>query len=750
MIKAISQAFGIVPIEIKKLNGYENENYLITAKDARFIFKSYPNNKKTKALLEAECGALLHLQKEGPLSTPIPVAFSCGSFVKTLHIEKKTKLCRMLTFLPGNFLGDAPATHVLMESLGAFLAELNKKLSDFHSYALEARNYAWDLQNLHLNKKHIKHISSPEKRRLVLYFFQQFETHVSPLIPSLRKSFIHSDFNEWNVLIEGNRVVGLIDFGDMVYSPVINEVATALTYLTYDKETFFEWATPFLKAYHNIIPLKETEVELLYYLIATKLCISVCQSSNAKRQQPENKYASVSEKNAWRSLERLIKMNPLGVENHFLKALGFEVKEQNSVAHQIQKRQKYFSPLLSVSYKNPVFMKRAALQYMYDGYGNTFLDAYNNIPHVGHSHPRVVSAGQKQMATLNTNTRYLYDLLPSYAEKLLQKLPKTLSKIFFVNSGSEANDLAIRMAKKHSGNKSMMVLEHGYHGHTQAGIDISDYKFSNLKGEGQKNHIIKAEIPNEYDSQKPIKTGLSSAEKAIKQIKNSTDSIAAFIAEPIVGCGGQVPLAPGYLKTIYPEIRKQGGVCISDEVQTGFGRLGSWFWGFEMHEVVPDIVVLGKPMGNGHPIGAVVTTAEIAHSFEQGVEFFSSFGGNPVSCAIGMAVLQTIEEEGLQENAEEVGAYYKSLLKSVQEQDARIGDVRGEGLFLGIEIISYDGTPNRKLAQEIKDQLRTKNILISTDGPFDSVLKTKPPLVFTKENAEEVVEAIHSVLLSKA
>lgn len=385
---------------------------------------------------------------------------------------------------------------------------------------------------------------------------------------------------------------------------------------------------------------------------------------------------------------------------------------------------------------------------MYDAYGNTFLDAYNNIPHVGHSHPKVVEAGQRQMAKLNTNTRYLYDVLPEYSEKLLSKFPNKLNKVFFVNSGSAASDLAIRMAKIHTGHKDIMVMEHGYHGHTQTAIDISDYKFSNKLGQGQKDYIIKAEIPDTYQGKYKDNDARAEKKYAQEAIHKIKDPIAAFISEPILGCAGQVPLASGYLKELYPKIRELGGVCISDEVQTGFGRLGECFWGFEAHEVVLDIIIIGKPMGNGHPMGAVITTQEIVDSFSKGVEFFSSFGGNPVSCAIGLAVLNVIEEEKLQENAKEIGKKYKSLLIELQNEFECIGDVRGTGLFIGVELVKDTDSlePDNKLANFIKNELRNLNILVSTDGPFDSVIKSKPPLCFTKENAEQVTDTLYDIL----
>lgn len=264
--------------------------------------------------------------------------------------------------------------------------------------------------------------------------------------------------------------------------------------------------------------------------------------------------------------------------------------------------------------------------------------------------------------------------------------------------------------------------------------------------EHQKNSI-KLPLPNLFKGM--LTSGNGYAEDAIEKLQEAIDGKnmpAAFLAEPISGCGGQVPLADGYLKQLYPFLKKHGILTISDEVQTGFGRLGSHFWGFEMHGVIPDMVILGKPMGNTHPIGAVVCTQEIADAFANGMEFFSSFGGNPVSCAVGLEVLNILEEEKLQENALVVGNYYKTELKKLQLEFSCIGDVRGQGLFLGIEFIDAKGKPDTKIAQRLKIQLKENLILVSTDGPYDSVIKTKPPLCFTKENVDHVVHCIREIL----
>ncbi len=740
--------YGFQAPEIKKLVGYANTNYLVVNKTHRFIFKTYQYTKPLWDILTAENTVLLHLAKTNTGDYPVPIPLLDSNYLKVVVIDGKKNIIRLLSFLEGTFVGDVTIAKTIAKSIGTFLGKMDIQLEKFDDYVLKARTWEWDLQHFHLNKKFLPFIENRRNRSLVHYFFQQYEIHVAPFLPVLRKQVIHNDANEWNLLLKGARVSGIIDFGDLTYAPLVNEVAIAMTYIAYDKDKPLVWACSVLQGYHDSVPLKEDEIALLYYLIAARLCTSVCNAAYAKRMHPENSYVAVSEENAWAMLYRWIKLNPVMVNQEFRSTVGSKNQKKGTTDDLLKRRQKHLSSILSVSYMKPIPMSGSAFQYMYDQEGNTFLDAYNNIPHVGHCHPKVVAAAQKQMSVLNTNTRYLYDLLPEYAEKLLSKFPKSLNKVFFVNSGSAASDLAIRMAKAHTKKEKICVVEHGYHGNTQISIDISDYKFNSAKGQGQKDYIIKTKLPDTFrGAYTGSGAGAHYADDLKSLIAKNTEQIAAFIAEPIVGCGGQIPLAPDYLKKVYPMIREQGGICISDEVQTGFGRLGDHFWGFEMHGVIPDMVILGKPMGNGHPIGAVVTTDEIAASFEKGVEFFSSFGGNPVSCAVGLSVLEVIAEEGLQQNAKAVGDYYKEMLTALQKKHKTIGDVRGSGLFLGIDIV-HAGTTNthHKLAQYLKNGLRQRHILISTDGPDDSVLKTKPPLCFTKTDAEQVVEALDKLL----
>jgi 4-aminobutyrate aminotransferase-like enzyme len=376
------------------------------------------------------------------------------------------------------------------------------------------------------------------------------------------------------------------------------------------------------------------------------------------------------------------------------------------------------------------------------------------VAHVGHEHPRVVMAGQRQMAVLNTNTRYLHENLVKFVDSLLATMPPELNVAFLVNSGSEANELGMRLAKNYTGQKDMIVSEVGYHGNTNGCIEISSYKFDGKGGKGAEPHIHVIPIPDVYrglyrsDDPKAGSKYASHVDQAIKKMQAEGRNPAAFIFESVISCGGQVELPKGFLKEAYHYVRKAGGVCLADEVQTGCGRAGDHFWAFQEHNVVPDIVTIGKPIGNGHPLAVVVTTQAIADAFRNGMEYFNTFGGNPVSCAIGLEVLNVIKEEGLQQNAKHVGEYLKSGLRELMNQFQIIGDVRGPGLFIGFELVKDRITkePATEQASYFANRMRDKGILMSTDGPYNNVLKIKPPMVFSQVNADFLIDRIRGVL----
>ncbi len=419
-------------------------------------------------------------------------------------------------------------------------------------------------------------------------------------------------------------------------------------------------------------------------------------------------------------------------------------------------RRQHINPTLSMSYQQPLKMVRGAGAYLYDQDGNAYLDMVNNVCHVGHCHPSVVAAGQAQMAQLNTNTRYLHDNIVEYAKRLSATFPAELSVVFLTNSGTEANDLALRIAKTYTLANDIIVVDHAYHGNSPTMIELSPYKFDGKGGRGRPAYIQVAEIPDDYrgrfrkdDPQAGSHYG-QDLQRAIAAIHARGEKPAAFYCESVLGCGGQVVLPAGYLKAAYAHARAAGAVCIADEVQVGFGRAGDHFWAFEAQGVVPDIVTMGKPIGNGHPMGAVITRPEIAQAFITGMEYFNTFAGNPVSCAIGLAVLDVIEQEGLQAHAKQVGDALLQGLNELKQKHALIGDVRGMGLFIGVELVKdrHSLEPATAEANTIIEFLKAHRILLSTDGPYDNVLKLKPPMVFSMDNAREFLWRLDQALFS--
>ena len=430
-----------------------------------------------------------------------------------------------------------------------------------------------------------------------------------------------------------------------------------------------------------------------------------------------------------------------------------EKENEDKINTIIESRKKLLGKSLSVSYDKPLHIVRGYKQYLYDIKGRRYLDMVNNVAHVGHEHPRVVKAASRQISLLNTNTRYISENITKYAALLLSKCPDEHEVVYFVNSGSEANELAMRMAKLYSGEKDMIAIESGYHGNTGATVDVSSYKFDGKGGNGAPEYTSIVPMPDIYrgsckDPQEASAHYSKFIEKKIDSLKSKGRNVAGFIVESILSCGGQIVLPDNYLIDAFAAIRAEGGLCISDEVQVGFGRVGSHYWAFELQDVVPDIITCGKPIGNGHPLGAVITTRKVAHAFENGMEYFNTYGGNPVSCAIGYEVLSIIDDEKLKENADVVGSYLLKRLIDLKLKHEIIGDVRGVGLFCGIELVRDQTSlePADSEAAYIANRMRELGILISTDGPLYNVIKMKPPMCFTIDNAEEMVVRLDKVL----
>ncbi|GAB5368046.1 hypothetical protein AAMO2058_001284200 [Amorphochlora amoebiformis] len=404
----------------------------------------------------------------------------------------------------------------------------------------------------------------------------------------------------------------------------------------------------------------------------------------------------------------------------------------------LELRKKLFSSAQSISYENtePLMIVGGTGAYLFDEKGERYLDTRNNVNHVGHQNPKVAEAVARQVKKLNSNTRYLHPNVALLADKLLKKFPKELCVVLFVNSGSEANDLALRLAFSYSKSRRVISVERAYHGHTENVINISPYKFYGKGGAGKPEWVSVVPCPDTY---RGAHRGGDAGERYV----------AAFFTESGMSVAGVITPPPNYLKNCYKYVRLAGGLCVADEVQTGFGRFGSFYWGFEQQGVVPDIVTLGKPFGNGMPLAAVVTTRAVSRAFENGMEYFNTFGGNPVCAAAGLAVLSEIEIQGLQARALATGTYLKNRLRKLQESYKIIGHIRGHGLFLGVEFVRDQKSLQPATAEVSLICSRLKNehkILTTVDGKYDNVLVIKPPMVFGVSEAKIFLKALQSVL----
>ena len=967
--------------KLSRLNSERDINFLIKLNSTKEYVVKISNPKESLKQLEYQDLLIKHLRSNKQLRQIYPEILHKNIL---FYQDTKHRTCavRILTYIDGNMYAKSKINNHIERSLGELLALQSKQLDSFiHNQAI--RKFEWDPSNIGWVKKYIN-LFNGLKKNVIINAINDHEKFVKKNKKNLKHSVTHGDPNDYNIVIKNDKIVGLIDFGDSIYAPSINDLAIALSYALMQSQNLFDTLHNIVVSYNKIYPISDDDIYSLLGLIKSRLVITLVMAAKQRKKYPKNKYLSISEKNAWNLVFKLhkidsyffiavirnicnrepvsnftqrlkflkkqkfgnifnfdlnevnkkiihfdetsilLKSNPsnkklyslvkkflnngIGIglykekrkiykSDHYISSLN-PVKRRNvhlgidifvdenipiksplngkvvvlhnnnfkydygptvilehkinnykfytlyghlsnkclkklkvgqsinkgqwigeigdyningnwpphlhfqimtslldevnnfpgvgeeyllkiweqispdpniilkipktfftnksKILNVLSKRKKNIGLNLSISYEKPLHMLEAKDQYFYDENGRKYLDCVNNISHVGHSNSYVHEALVNQNLKLNTNTRYLYDIINEYSERILKTFPKKLNRIFFVCTGSEANDLALRIANNYTKANHILVMDNAYHGHTNSLIDISPYKFNSKGGEGKKDNIHILRMPDEIrgkwtaKNSKWINNYTNEALEFINAMFSKKNSLSSFFFESILGCGGQVVLPKGYLKNIVKLVRKNNGLCIADEVQTGFGRVGNYFWAFEEHGIVPDIVTLGKPMGNGHPIAAVVTTEKIAKSFNNGMEYFNSFGGNPVSCAVGNAVLDVIQKQNLQKNAKEVGNYFINKFKKIKKKFPKyISKISGRGLFIGIDLIENSNfeLPNQKLATKLINTLRLKGILLSTDGPYNNVIKIKPPLVFNKDNVDYVCSEINNFLL---
>lgn len=979
----LKEIFGIKGSAVA-LPGEAEYNFRIDAEEQRYILKvSRPGADPRPR--QFEVSVLNHLQHQAkdfvwPQSLP-----ASGEEMHVRSHSKGDQLVRLLSWVDGPLWSSiVPIDTRCLKSLGELCGATCKALSGF-DHELAHREFEWDLAQWHWVKDHFQ--LHDEKRQMwISYFIERFENKEHEYA-ELRKQVIHNDANDNNVVMGGEpgqrAAAALIDFGDTIYTQLINDLAIAIAYGVMRSPEPLSAASHIVTGFHNQFALEERELNFVYDLVAIRLIISVTKARLNLDLEPENEYLQISAQPAWQLLERwylvdaelatasfrhACGLSPHPSEEAFsswvgknqrpvsalfpetkgrgiasidlsvgsrwvghiqeladydlfdFKLSGLEKEHGNAVMaggyleprciytteaydrqgneapesrtihlaldfwlpagtavhalydgvvhttifdegdkeygglvilkHQAgnvefftlhghldkassnirnvgdrvsagdligrlgaqsengnwpphlhfqlmlsmlefendfpgvayaneeeiwagicpdpnlifesdalrkskpaeirELRSARLGASLSLSYSDPLHIIRGVGSRLIDNKGRSYLDTVNNVAHVGHEHPRIVKAGQEQMAVLNTNTRYLHPTIVEFAGELLSTMPKGLEVVHFVNSGSEANELAMRMAKAYSGGEEMIAMEVGYHGNSNACVDVSSYKFDGQGGTGCPPHTHIVPLPDafrgKYRGEKCGAEYSAHVDQIVNEISQQGKQAAAFICESIISCGGQIELPEGFLKSSYESIRNAGGLCIADEVQVGCGRVGSHFWGFELHGVTPDIVTIGKPLGNGHPVAAVVCTREVADSFANGMEYFNTFGGNPVSCAIGLEVLRVIKEEGLQQNALETGEYLKSGIQKLATDHPIIADVRGQGLFLGFELCDNALEPLASHTSYLVNRMREKHVLMSTDGKDNNVIKIKPPMVISRSDADILLHHLNEVL----
>ena len=912
--------FGLIG-DLSPLPGEHDLNFRLKGQSEALLKLHAPDNDP--ALLDLQIAVLDHLQRVAP---DLPVSRQWRLAGQAL-IPCAGYRARVLSWLPGQVWAKAARNMQSATSLGRLLGRLDRALESF-AHPAAARTYGWDIGQADQHSASLWAIEPAQKRAVVAGLLADFKDWIRPILSDCPRQVIHNDANNYNVLLdEAGVVCGLLDFGDMVESWRVVELAVACAYALIGTQDPMDAILPLVSAYHAENPLREEEIEALFPLIKLRYAVSITMAAVQIRANPENAYLLISQEDVWRELQRLCAMTArlttlrlraacgfdpvagavqverwlyahahtfwpvldptflgkdarvapygeirpeggaqkphLGIDIHapagstvraafagrvaFLatssillehdavdqtfwtlygalspdsvKALrlgqqisggeGFATLSSSAHLHLqivtdhlglgaempqiatdgdwalwraispdpsgvlglpmpaavtvprpsaqlVAERQRRLGRSLSTAYApDPLKIVGGAGCYLIDDQGRRWLDMVNNVAHCGHAHPRVVAAGQAQMARLNTNARYLHDGLMDYAARLTALFPAPLSVCFFVNSGSEANDLAIRLARAATGQHDLICVDHAYHGHVTSLIDVSPYKFNGKGGAGCPPHVRVAAMPDPYRGRwryGDAEAGQGYAQSVADQVsvlQAQGRGPALFLSEGILGTGGQIVPPQGYLAAAYAHVRKAGGLCLADEVQVGFGRIGSYMWAFEAQGVVPDIVTLGKPIGNGHPMAAVITTPAIANAFANGMEYFNTFGGNPVSAAIGLAVLDVIRDERLMAHCQAMGERLMDGARELAKRHEAIGDVRGLGLFNGIELVQDRATlapaPDL-LARVITRMKQDHQILLSSEGPLHNVLKIKPPAAFSAADCDRFLHGLDQAL----
>jgi 4-aminobutyrate aminotransferase-like enzyme/Ser/Thr protein kinase RdoA (MazF antagonist) len=749
----IEKLYGLTG-KLSPLDSERDQNFhLQTYSRDHFVIK-IANSAEDQDIIDMQLKALKHIALVDP-ELPVPkVMYSRnGLAFEQIQGENGTKHnMRILSYLQGVYPKYDSTDFALHRPIGVCLGRCALALRGFFH---PAANYEllWDLKHTAKLRQYLVHISDPSQKELVRYFIDRFDQNVLPVIPKLRAQIVHNDLTPDNILVaedDPGQIVGIIDFGDMVHTLLVVDLATTIASMLRGKTELVEAAAEVIAGYQEIMPLEDEELRILYDLIAARLTMYNVIALWRVTIHPDNReYITGGVEETWQTLEAWRALDPAEVTRRFFRVCNLweegetesrpQVLNETTKSH-LARRKRLLGPCTYLFYDHPLHIVRGEEVWLFDIDGNRYLDAYNNVPHVGHGHPHVVNAIANQVRKLNTSSRYMHGLILELAEQITKRLPEPLSVCMFVCTGSEANELAWRMSQLASGNTGALITKFSYHGSTTA---TSQFSTESIPENKLPSHVQTFLAPTSDTSFHEPDSGL---DRAITALNEHGHKPAMLILDTTFVSDGIFTSPSGYQETLYTKTRALGGFCVADEVQGGFGRLGKHFFGFQFNNVVPDIITMGKPMGNGHPLAAVVTRPEIVEALAKETGYFNTYGGNPVSCAAGLAVLEVIEKESLQQNALEVGRYLRERLVTLRKDYPMIGEIHGSGLLQGIDIHKPDGTPDAEMADRIMNQMREDGVLIGTTGQKYATLKIRPPIVFKKEHVDILITALEKAL----
>ena len=746
----LRDGFGVTG-SLAALAAERDQNFRVDAADGRqFLFK-ISNPADTRPVLDMQTAALRHIERVDP-GLPVMRVIPCTSGDSWAGVpgpDGRTYPVRLFTFLPGRTMAATALSTGALRSIGQTTARLGRALRGFFHPAADYE-ILWDISRLPALRPMLGHIPDVARRVQVARVLDRFEARVAPALPGLRAQVIHADLSLNNLLLsEDLQVSGIVDFGDMTHAPLVCDLAVAIADVLHGRDDAIDAAEDMIAGYVGVTPLDDEEAGLLADLVAARLAADITLTTWRLGVYPDNAaYAADSEAGAPAFLDSIEAAGLDTVGERFRDACRGLPYRRSATAPLAERRRRAL-PRSPLFYDHPVHLVRGEGAWLFDSASRRYLDCYNNVPVVGHGHPRVVRAVAEQQRLLATHSRYLHEAIVELAERLQATLPPALDAVIVVNSGSEANDLAWRIARAATGHGGAVVTEYAYHGLTEATHALSPEEWA--AGE-RPAHVATVPAPDGYrgayrrDQAGWAERYAGHLDEAVADLGER--GLAAMFVDPAFTADGVLAPPPGYLREVARRAGAVGGLLIADEVQAGHGRCGRHLWSFQPSGIEPDVVVMGKPMGNGFPVAALVVRSDVLGAVPEETELFSTFGGNPVACAAALAVLAVIEDEGLTQNAAEVGGYVREGLLALQRQHPVIGDVRGEGLLLGVELVEDPEarTPAAGRADQVVEAMRDRGILLGTTGPAGNVLKIRPPLVFQREHADLLLDALGEVL----